>query len=504
MTKKYIVCCKCSAVNKSENTYCIKCKAVIDTDIVLPDFEQPDIGEMIYNIPGSYLTEAGKIAPDISKIFIEPEEDYSFVPEPDEFGLNGVLPKNTVRSVSRNNAAVLLPVSNNSSAKLSKRIIAAVFAVVAAPLAIVLITAGIINSGIENSDKADEAVIAETIYLTSETVTTPLETTVTVSESETTEEIDIGTADITIDKIQLMNAFLFSDLYGFDTEKADEEDITEMCYLAVDFTIKNVTATRVDFYPKALTANSDISAFNSVYYIDYQTEGIPFITKKDCTKVYPDESYYVTVIFKISKNEISSLKNISYDLSSVDWYDNSENADNPLTEYDIDISGSITDDMISSLNEPPLYSALTTRIIGADVYSDNNVSLVINETYMTSYYDTGDSYSINMSVLIKNRTANTYIFPINCFSLNTKSEYDNVSYENYYSFDSASIFEDDGSSNRSEEGYYFELKPGETKEIWLSTSINSIDENTVLLMYTPDYTGGNNSYYPYNIECDLE
>ncbi len=116
-TPKYIICSKCGAINRASNTNCIKCNAAIDSYIVRSDFIQPDFDEMINNIPGNYLTEAGKIIPDISDIFVEPEEEEDvFVPEPDAFGLNGVLPKKSAGSINQQSVS-LPPAPNTRSIK---------------------------------------------------------------------------------------------------------------------------------------------------------------------------------------------------------------------------------------------------------------------------------------------------------------------------------------------------------------------------------------------------
>ncbi len=108
ISQKFIICNNCGAINKKENTICIKCGAYIDLYTPSSDYENPNFEDMNYNIPGNYLTDAGKETPDTTDFIDEPEQDDDdeiFVPEPDEFGLNGVIPKRTVSSVNLQNSA---------------------------------------------------------------------------------------------------------------------------------------------------------------------------------------------------------------------------------------------------------------------------------------------------------------------------------------------------------------------------------------------------------------
>jgi hypothetical protein len=153
--RKFIICSKCGAINKADNTNCIKCGAVIDSYIVDSDFIQPNFNEMTNNIPGNYLTEAGKITPDLSDIFVEPEEEDVFVPEPDEFGLNGILPKKSASSANQQSIALPPPVSNKRSIKFPLEI-AGLSVIITS---IILLTIGIATLNREDNTETAEAVV---------------------------------------------------------------------------------------------------------------------------------------------------------------------------------------------------------------------------------------------------------------------------------------------------------------------------------------------------------
>lgn len=155
MPKTYILCSKCGAINKADNTNCIKCGAGISPYIVEADFLQPDFEEMVNNIPGNYLTEAGKITPDISTIFVEPEEEDVFVPEPDAFGLNGVLPKRTLSDVNQQSPEV--PASSSTKVKLP----VAILGIVTIAVSLILITVSIASLKATNKTDPADAVLSE-------------------------------------------------------------------------------------------------------------------------------------------------------------------------------------------------------------------------------------------------------------------------------------------------------------------------------------------------------
>ncbi len=506
MSKSYIICSKCGAINKEDNTQCIKCGAIIDPDIVIPDFESPDTNEMLDNIPGNYLTEAGKIIPDEPEIYTEPEEDV-FVPEPDAFGLNGVLPKTTRRAVDQNNAVSLATGNSVGKTILNKTIVKGLVAAFA-PLTVVFIAAIIFNSVKDYSVETVETVITEAAPETSyntESVTekVTLKAQSEETESETTEEIDEGTANITVKDMQLMNAFKFSDTYDLDTKQAEAEAEKNMCFLVVDFQVENTTNNSVELYPSELVMSTALSNLAPIYYMHAQTNGLPQVTEDDFVSVYSDETYVVTVIFEISKDEVSEIKNIGYDTVSSGYH----SSDYPLSQFSIDIGEKVTADMISSLDAPPLYSGLSFSEYDqySDGFSDDNISLGFNLTYATSFYDDGESYSINTSVGFKNRTDKKIVFRPDDFSLFMKTEYDNISYENQYFFDDVSVFKDKKSIGRVSKGEYFEIDPGETKEVWFSTFIGSMEEKPVRFVYNkPSDNDGQNIYYPYDFEYVFE
>lgn len=500
MTKTYIICNECGAINKEDNTHCIKCEAIIDPDIVIPNFESPNTNEMLDNIPGNYLTEAGKIIPNQPEIYAEPEEEDFFIPEPDEFGLNGVLPKTTRRTVDQRNT-VSLGTGNNIRGKISNKTIVKGIVAAFAPLTVVFIAAIIFNSA---KDHSVETIITETMPETSyntesETEKMTLESQSEETESETTEEIDEGTANITVKDIHLMNAFKFSDSYGLDTEQAEAEAKKDMGFLVVDFQVENTTNNSVDLYPAELVMKTALSNFTPVYFMHAQTNGLPAVTEDDFVSVYSDETYVVTVIFKVPKDEVSGIKNIGYDTVSSGYH----SSDYPLSQFSIDIGEKITAYIIASLDAPPLYSGLPFSVYDSysGGFSDDNISLGFNLTYSTSFYDDGESYSINTSVELKNRTAKKIVFRPNDFSLFMKTEYDNISYENQYFFDDVTAFKDEKSFISIPDGGYFDIYPGETKEVWFTTDIGSMKEKPVRFVYNkPSDDDGQNNYYPYDFE----
>ncbi len=154
ISQKFIICNNCGAINRKENTVCIKCEAYFDSYTENSDYQNPDFEDMIYNIPGNYLTDASKETPDNTDFIDEPEQDDDdevFVPEPDEFGLNGVIPKKTVSSLNPQNST-FSPAENKITLKNP---------VVIVGLVVLLMTLSIVTIKNDKSTKTTDVVINE-------------------------------------------------------------------------------------------------------------------------------------------------------------------------------------------------------------------------------------------------------------------------------------------------------------------------------------------------------